>query len=52
MTLIQSSGQIEAIAPPDRPMIPPGSVSLFEDRWADYAAIYRTQPQVRRVISF
>lgn len=52
MTLVQSSGQLEAIAPPSRPMLPSGGVPLVEGGWADYAAIWRTQPAVRRVVSF
>lgn len=52
MTLIQSSGQLEAVAPRNHVVGSPGSVALFENRFADYAAIWRTQPAVRRVVSF
>lgn len=51
MTLIQSSGQLAAVAPPNRPVGGAGGLRLFEE-YADYAAIWRTQPMVRRVVSF
>lgn len=52
MTLVQSAGQLEAVGGPNRPTLTGGHVALYEDRWADYAAIWRTQPMVRRVTSF
>lgn len=53
MTLIQSAGQLASVAPGSSgPLLARESVELFEDRFADYGSIWRTQPAVRRVVSF
>lgn len=53
MTLVQSGGQLTQVAPVQTgPLLFRESVELYEDRFADYASIWRTQPAVRRVISF
>jgi HK97 family phage portal protein len=53
MAVVQSAGQITAVHQPWAPAgTLGGSVSLYEGVFADYGAIWRTQPNVRTVVSF
>lgn len=52
MAVVRSSGSLVAVHRAPSPTIGPGGVALYEGVFADYDAIYRTQPHVRTVISF
>jgi HK97 family phage portal protein len=52
MAVVVSEGAISTIAPTWTPLTVNGSVGLYEGRWSDYAAIWKTQPNVRFVIGF
>jgi HK97 family phage portal protein len=52
MSLVVSSGRLEAVERPWAPAMPMTSMRLYGELTADYSSIYRTQPSVRMVISF
>lgn len=53
MAVVVSEGSLVAAnAAPLRPFINYGSIDLYSGRSEDYAAIYRTQPNVRLVVRF
>jgi HK97 family phage portal protein len=52
MAIVQSAGALEAVHRPWSPAYVPTSVSFYGERSVDYAALYRTQPSVRLVVSF
>lgn len=53
MTLVQSGGQLATVAPrTSGSLVARESVELFENQFADFGSIWRTQPAVRRVVSF
>lgn len=55
MPLVQSSGTLQQIHAPWFPsggIQAAGSVALYENRFSDYASIWRTQPNVRTVVGF
>ena len=52
MAIVQSSGQLEAVSSPWYPSSRGAGVALYEGSYLDYAAIWRTQPNVRTVVGF
>lgn len=57
MTLIQSGGTLQSVVAGSRPvgtssLMSYETVRLFEDQSQTYSTIWRTQPAVRRVVSF
>lgn len=52
MAVVQSEGALLNAAPPWSPRIGTGSIQYASGLTADYAAIYRTQPNVRLVVHF
>ena len=53
MAIVQSSGQLEAVSSPWYPSASRSAgVALYEGSYLDYAAIWRTQPNVRTVVGF
>ena len=52
MTVVRSAGQLLTVEATSRTMGFYGDMGLYGDYNADYAAIYRTQPNVRTVVSF
>ena len=53
MAIVVSGGDVTALQRGWSPQWPAAStVRLFDDRFADYAAIYRTQPAVRKCVGF
>ncbi|WP_394621292.1 phage portal protein [Lentzea sp. JNUCC 0626] len=52
MAFVVSAGQLATVNRSVVPALPPMSVRLSDDLTADYAAIYRSQPQVRTVVGF
>lgn len=52
MAVVVSEGVVSNVAPAWSPLTVNGSVGLYEGRWADYAAIWKTQPNVRFVVGF